>query len=153
MDNYNATWHGNFNLLLVSRFCLIGMCCAYIVAMAGCSFDPGYPSTTISGIVTVDGQPVPKGYITFSPAIQGQGPVVGSKISEGKYLCEQVPLGKHQVTFVAQAKEMKAMTEVATGQQHEVPKNLLPPKYRSGVETEVTADSKVLDFPLAAKSS
>ena len=127
-------------LLLVASCLLLAGC--------GCSHGPNYPTATVSGMVTVDDKPVPKGFITFSPMSQGQGSVVGTKIVEGKYRCEKIPLGKQRVTFTAQAAEMAVLLDHSTGTNQKVPKNILPPKYSAGLEAEVKAGEATLDFPL-----
>ena len=45
---------------------------ALLLLTAGC----GGPETTVNGEVTYDGQPVRRGYVTFTPA-DGQGPTAG----------------------------------------------------------------------------
>ena len=122
-----------------------------LLAMCGCSRGPNYPNATVTGTVAIDGQPVPKGYITFSPTAQGQGPVVGGAIKEGKYRCQGVPVGKLRVTFTAQAAEMTTMIEPATGAKHEVPKDILPPQYLSGLDAEIAAGEAACDFALQSK--
>jgi hypothetical protein len=147
---FRLSWGAESWLSPAAHLGLATACCS-LVAVCGCSRGPGYPSATVSGTVTIDGQPVPKGQITFSPAAHGQGPVIGSKIAQGKYRCERVPLGQHRVTFAAQAEAMSTIIDVSTGQKHEVPKDILPPRYLSGLDAEVKAGKTLLDFPLQTK--
>ena len=51
-------------------------------ALAGCGDGVSYPHGTARGNVTIDGNPVPKGAITFSPV--GHGPVTGAAIVAGR---------------------------------------------------------------------
>ncbi len=125
--------------------------CWAILAVSGCGHGTDYSSSTVSGTVTIDGRPVAKGFITFNPTKQGQGPSAGGKIAEGKYQCERVPVGKQRVTFQTQAGETKTITDVATGQKREVPQNILPPQYLSGVDADIQPDRMTLDFPLVSK--
>jgi len=127
-------------IILHSSFCVVLIC--------GCSPGPDYQTATVSGTVSIDGRPVPKGFITFSPTAQSRGAVAGGPIADGKYRCEQVPVGKMRVTFAAQAAEMTTMIERATGVKREVPKDILPPQYVSGLEADVKAGENSLDFPL-----
>ena len=57
--------------------------CVILLAVAGCGDKVPYPHATVTGVVTIDGQPVPQGYVTFSPMSGGQGPVTGGKIRQG----------------------------------------------------------------------
>jgi hypothetical protein len=49
----------------------------------------------VSGTVTLDGQPLPAGTITFVPS---KGPGAAGKIEDGKYSVTGVPVGKMTVT-------------------------------------------------------
>lgn len=130
--------------------CCVGMTiCLLLSVVCGCSRGPSYESATVTGTVTIDGNPVPKGQITFCPATQG--PVTGGEIRHGEYRCENVPLGKHHVTFLANAAEPTIITDITTGAKHEVPKSILPQHSLSGLDVEVKADAKTLDFPLQSR--
>jgi len=130
-------------IILHSSFCVVLIC--------GCSPGPDYQTATVSGTVSIDGRPVPKGFITFSPTAQSRGAVAGGPIADGKYLCQQIPVGKVRVTFAAQAAEMTTILDRSTNTQREVPRNILPPQYASGLEADVKAGENSLDFPLKSK--
>jgi hypothetical protein len=116
--------------------------------LLGCG-GAGYESIDLHGVVTIDGEPVPKGQVTFAPA--NNGPVVGAEIVQGKYECNNVPLGKCRASFVAQAAEMKTIPIPATGGTGEVPINILPPKYAAGIEKEITPEASELNFELTSE--
>jgi hypothetical protein len=59
---------------------------------AGCGGDK---FVEVSGVVTYEGQPVPKGNIVFLPQ-DGKGPTAAALIAEGKYSVK-VPPGSKQV--------------------------------------------------------
>jgi hypothetical protein len=122
-----------------------------LLAAPGCNRGPDYPSATVTGQVTIDGQPVPQGAITFSPQGADSGPVTGGPIEDGAYRCELVPLGQHTVTFIAQAAEPDTIVDQVTGTRHEVPRNILPPHYATGVEAEIVAGENRLDFALESQ--
>jgi hypothetical protein len=122
--------------------------CALLMLSCGCSHGPDYQTATVSGTVNIDGQPVPKGFITISPTAQSRGAVVGGPIADGTYRCQQVPVGKVRVTFAAQAAEMTTMLDRSTNTKREVPKDILPPQYVSGLEAEVKPGENLLDFAL-----
>ena len=114
--------------------------------LSGCSRGPGYPTATITGKVTIAGQPVPKGYITFSPL--GQGPVTGAPIADGQYRLENLPAGKHRVTFQAQGAEPMKLYDAAAKIEREVPSDILPDKYRQGVDVDIDRGKATRNFDL-----
>jgi hypothetical protein len=123
---------------------------ACAIVSGGCR-GSRYPSSTVTGRVTIDGAPVPKGYITFCPAANSQGPVVGARIVDGKYRCEKVPWGKVQVTFIAQAAEPMEIFDKANNTTHEVPRDILPPECRQGQTAEIISGANHLDFDLKSQ--
>jgi hypothetical protein len=118
------------------------------LALGGCGDGVPYKHGTARGIVTIDGVPVPKGTITFSPNGPGQGPVTGAVIVDGRYVCGKIPLGPHTVSFHAEAAKPIEMLDVSTGVMRSVPENILPERYRSGVPAEIHAGENALDFAL-----
>ena len=118
-----------------------------ISTVFGCGDDVGYPHATVTGQITIDGEPVPKGYVTISPTGSGQGPVTGGKISDGAYRCEKVPVGPTKFTFTAEALEMDTFVD-ALGATREVPRNILPPKYLSGIDVDVTEGEMEMNFEM-----
>jgi hypothetical protein len=123
------------------------------LASLGCRPSSGYKTATAAGRVTIDGAAVPKGAINFSPLPGTIGAVVGTEIKAGKYRCQRVPLGKLNVTFIAQAAEPQEFIEKATGQIRYVPKNILPPQYDAGIPVEITVDRSDLNFDLKTHSA
>ncbi len=54
-----------------------------LLLSTGCG--PSGPKTyQVSGSVTLDGEPIPEGYISFAPLMRGETPVAG-KVEAGKY--------------------------------------------------------------------
>ena len=134
--------HGEFAWLAVVAFAAI--CC-------GCSKAPDFPSGTVAGVVTLAGQPVPHGAITFNPTGKEQGPVTGATIENGRYRCEHVPLGNLKATFALQADHLRKFVD-KTGVEREVPIDILPPQYRGGLPASVHAGENQLDFSLTSKA-
>jgi hypothetical protein len=128
---------------------------ALLVAVAfgatGCG-GPGYPAARLAGIITLDGVPVPEGYVQFTPQEGGRGPVVAARIVQGKYDARDVPLGKVRVRF-------RAIVETDEMEKHPdndlwAPKrvDLIPPQYAGGVEIEVSGDKLDQDFALSGRT-
>jgi hypothetical protein len=134
-----------------SRFGLVQLTLLAFTALAGCGSHSRYGTATIAGRVTVDGKPVPKGAISFSPMHGTAGTVVGAAIKAGQYRCEQVPIGNVTVTFVAQDTEPIEFVEKGTGIVRHVPRDILPPGYASGLTAEIAGDRSEMNFDLKSK--
>jgi hypothetical protein len=114
------------------------LCCfaaALLLVVTGCS-EP-----LVEGTVTIDGQPLPEGYIAFVPETSGQGG--GSNIVNGKYTVHTVA-GKYKVEITA-----SKMLPLPPGQKGmdgatEEVRQYLPARYNT--QTELTAT-----VPAAAK--
>jgi hypothetical protein len=77
---------------------------ALALPLAGCGSE-GPPRYELSGTVTFDGKPVPKGFITFTPDTEkgNDGPGGGAEIIDGKYRTESgkgIIGGPHNVRIV-----------------------------------------------------
>lgn len=80
---------------------------ALIACVGGCGETSGPERYAVSGTVTYNGQPVPVGFVYFTPdAAQGNsGPEAGAPIRQGRYATEpdQSPVGgPHIVKIVGQ---------------------------------------------------
>lgn len=69
---------------------------AALLAAAGC----GGPVGTVTGDVSYEGEPVKRGYITFTPA-DGKGPAVAAEIAGGRFKLENVAPGPKVVLVEA----------------------------------------------------
>ena len=66
-----------------------------LMVLAGCNHGPA--TGTVNGEVTLDGQPLTKGHVEFSP-IDGQGQTGGALIADGKFSAE-IPVAKMKVSL------------------------------------------------------
>ena len=64
----------------------------YMMATAGCNRS----APVVSGSVSVNGQPVSRGYVTFFPA-QGTKATRGVEVKDGRYLLTVIPPGQWRV--------------------------------------------------------
>jgi hypothetical protein len=85
----------------------------------------------LSGTVTLNGMPLPSGQVLFH---QENGQIVGSRIKDGMYTVDRVPVGSHKITIEAEG---------------------LPPKF-SRVETtplvaEIKKDTTTANLDLKVK--
>ncbi len=77
--------------------CLFGL-----ALLTGCATDDG--RFTLSGNVTVDGEPVPSGDLILEPDAGNKGPASMARIQDGKYSLpseQGIVGGKYTVTIVA----------------------------------------------------
>ncbi len=104
--------------------------CLVCVALAGCG---GAYNATASGNVTLDGNVVPRGTVSFSPT--GPGPAAYARIEEdGSYSVrtgreEGLPAGDYQVTVISN--ELSSVTQTAQGGPPPAGKPITPLWYRS----------------------
>jgi len=89
---------------------------ALMLALIGCG---GAPTATVSGKVTYQTKPIPKGTIAF---VDEKGAVVYGNIVDGNYTAEKVPVGKVTVGVVSiGGGGVKAPAGVAEKYQKNVP--------------------------------
>jgi hypothetical protein len=119
---------------------------AIIVLMAGCSGD-AFPTAPLKGTVTVDGQPVERGNISFAPLAANMGPDVSVPITAGRYEA-QVPQGKVRV-FLQGTRETGKMIEMFGKQEPEVV-SVIPRKYSPGIELDTSKLSGEHNFELTS---
>lgn len=92
------------------------ICCAACLICLGCG-SGGPPLGQVSGTVTLDGEPVTNGLVTFTPEAGGRGST-GKTDASGKYTLSFVEgpgalVGTHKVT-VTTLKEAAAVEEVSS---------------------------------------
>lgn len=141
---------------------------ALAFASSGCGSGDGLPRRAVSGTVTLDGQPLEKGLITFMPAGQGgDSTSAAAEVSAGSFsVARDVGLvpGKYRVA-VSVMKEVRAkgarkkQVDNATGEivddfDTTATKESLPGRYNA--QSELTADvtdggPNEFSFPLTSK--
>ena len=117
------------------------------MSLAGCGSGP--PLGTVSGRITLDGQPIAQGNLQFVPQDASQGPTTGTPIVDGRYVAEAVPRGKLRVLPTAIKETGKMIKEYSSSRPEVV--NLIPEKYRAGISIEVTGDNPSQDFALKSR--
>jgi len=118
-----------------------------IVVAAGC--DAKAARLPVTGAVTLDGQPLIKGQINFSPQQGSAGPTAGSPVIDGRYaiLAERGPMAgklRVEITALRPTTQKKQAVNLATGQMETTSEqeSMIPPRYNldSELTAEVTAD-------------
>ena len=127
-----------------------------IISLTGCSDGPDYPHARLAGRVTVDEELIPDGTMMFSPMQRGAGPIVNTKVIDGNYVAEGVPLGKISVEIMS-IKESGKMVPLwphdPGGAKVKELIDVIPPAYRDGIEIEVDGDNDAQNFDLSTSSS
>lgn len=125
------------------------------IAMLGCRSD-GPELAEVTGIVTVDGKPVPGAILTFVPT-SGGSPSYGGTDKDGKYRLMYTDtkygamIGDHEVEIATNKPSASEIAEMKAGGQ-EVNENFvaIPKQYRKkGVLTaKIERKKNLVDFEL-----
>jgi hypothetical protein len=120
---------------------------AISMAVGGCSADTG--KGTVSGTVTLDGQPLKSGLIRFVPA-DGQTPTAEATITDGEFSAE-VPVGEKQISISApKAVGKRPAYQTPNSPMIDIVEELLPARYNmtSELKLNVTGGRQTEDFKL-----
>src|SRR5262245_49366660 len=123
--------------------------CAIVFVFSGCS--SGLRKHTVTGVVEIDGDPVPEGQLTFEPDDK-KLPPEGAKITNGKYSVA-IADGSYKVKIIATKKVPLAKGEAAgTPGETEKLVSIIPDHYnaQNPIKAEVKGASTV-DFKLSKK--
>ena len=133
----------------VGRKALLCAFAASTLLAPGCGASTGpalLPTVAASGVVLMDGKPLPAAMVTFTPLDEGMGPdCQGVTDAEGRFQLKQVrggevaPVGSFKVVVNPYVKSDGTVVALAEG---EFPANVgatesLPPRYSSAMETEL----------------
>jgi hypothetical protein len=113
------------------------LCAAWLlVALAALGCTPAVKTGTVSGDVTLDGQPLKEGRIQFVP-VAGDAGIAGGVITDGKFTVE-APLAKMRVEINANKVVGKKKVYEASPQSPvvDIVVELIPARYNSA-STEV----------------
>jgi hypothetical protein len=128
-----------------------GLTLIFAVCVTGCGEVASGPKTaTVSGTVTLDGEPLESGSISFAP-VDGIGPSAGEKITDGTYTAN-VPLGEKRVLITSPkvVGQRKTYEGVADSPTVPIYKELVPARYnaQSELKTTITSGKNPGDFIL-----
>jgi hypothetical protein len=131
-----------------SRVAAILLVLAVAFLVGGC----GGKSTTVSGEVTLDGQPLADGLITYVP-LDGKTPNAAAKIQQGKYRTKATPGAmKVQITQAMVTGKRKAY-DTPDSPMIDVLGERLPARYNASTElkADLTPGSNTLNWELKSK--
>jgi hypothetical protein len=131
----------------------MGSCAVLACVLAGCSGDR--LESQVSGVVTLDGQPIGPGTVVFAPA-DGGPPATGSVGEDGRYTlktsrAEGLAAGTYRVAL-----SIRKIPENFNPADRLPPgESLIPEKYEqsstSGLEFEVSPGNNTIDLPLTSQ--
>ncbi len=125
-----------------STFSIVFVLCGGVV-LGGCGGGPDLPPVTpVSGTVTLEGKPLPRGMVQFSPDnIKGTrgAPAVGNIDSEGRYSLKTAGVdgaivGHHKVRIEARQEPRNEMDSM--------PPSLIPQRYMNPDTSGLTFEVK-----------
>ena len=121
-----------------------------ICFVVGCGDSGRLP---IKGTVSIDGEPVKKGFIHFTPLPGTKGPTAGANIVDGSYEVDPskgVFEGNFRVNIKDWRESKKKTEDPVTGEISAGVKQFLPPKFNSKSEltVEIKRGGESYDFPL-----
>ena len=117
---------------------------------AGCGAPTSpYPSARVAGNITLDGQPLPAGNISFIPTEGGQSRPTAIDFHNGAYNLDDAPLGSVRVRIIS-PQETGKMIPGSSQPEPEII-DIVPAGYRQGIEVEITGDNDKLNFDLTSE--
>jgi hypothetical protein len=131
---------------------VFGILASFILAAAICGCGFGQSGAQISGSVTLDGKPLPKGHIVFIPNMGVKGKSTTAEIVDGKYgVIQQVQtLGMHKVDIRAERPTGKKVPSGMPGPPIDEMVQYLHKGYneQSQLTREIKAGKNTFDFEL-----
>lgn len=119
---------------------------ALLVVCAGCGSKDANGRVAVSGLVTLDGQPLDDGYITLIPV--SSGPAVSGKIQEGEFRlapADGPAIGPYLVEIDAVRPTGRIVEHPDLfGETTEETENIVPPQFnrKTTLRVEVVADGE-----------
>ncbi len=124
-----------------------GIFAMFALLASGCGGSSG-PAANVQGAVSIGGEPVAEGMISFTPMESDAGMPATAEIRNGRYEASGVPLGRVLVQIHASRETGKMLTDEAEGGQYPETIDIVPDKYRSGIEITVAEQDESHDFDL-----
>ena len=140
--------HTGFNFFMRLRLSWVF---ALLPLLAGGCGDSTGAGSQVAGTVSIDGEPVEKGLISFSPRESGIGRPATADIVDGRYEAKEVPIGNVLVQIHATKETGKMVADQDGGGEYAEILDLVPEKYRSGIETTISGQDDSHDFDLTPR--
>lgn len=127
----------------------------------GCGTRSGPTRASVEGLVSVDGEPIEKGSITFTPTEGTSGPIAGGPIERGRYRINgsSGPVVGRQLVSIRGLKKsgrqvpVTADAELPSGGLVEELIPAVPPQYndRTTLVREIVRGHQAVDFALKSE--
>lgn len=133
---------------MVRPFFLTTLACLILV-LGGCGDNS---MSEVEGTVTVDGEPLAKGGITFVPT-DGKSPTAGAEIVNGKYSAK-VPVGMMKVSLSGEkVTQTRKLYNTPDSPVAKMTGEALPPEYnaKSTLTLEVKPGKQTKDWTITLK--
>jgi hypothetical protein len=127
-----------------------GVLLVLFLLISGCG-GSGEPTARVEGAVSIGGEPVQQGMISFTPRESGAGMPATADIVNGRYQASGVPMGRVLVQIHATKETGKMLTDEAEGGQYAETIDIVPEKYRSGIEITISGREDSHDFDLTLR--
>lgn len=130
-----------------------GFCAAaglLLASVVGCGHGSSKPTAHLSGVVTINGQPIPAnatGTIMFRPTKAGMANTAGVPINGGRYDSPNTPVGDVTVFFSIQEPTGKMISD-AGGPPYAEMQPIVPAGAANGMALTVSGDNAEQDFDL-----
>ena len=124
---------------LTSTFCCLGLCA--LLAGCGSSKYSGEERFPLEGNVTLDGQPIDLGSISFIPEGEGKGRASGGVITDGKYAVPEekgANVGTYRVEIHWLKRTGRQLRDPESGEMYDERHEALPEKFHT--KSELTAE-------------
>ena len=125
------------------------LCWALIGFSFGCSGDAKHG--TVSGTVTLDGQPLKSGTIRFD-SVDGRAAAADASVTDGKYTAKMPPGDKRVSITSPKVVGTKKMYDTPDSPVVDVTEELLPKRYNGQSELTLTVKLGDQDAPFDLKS-
>lgn len=118
---------------------------AFLAVAAGCSRSDRPPLGVVTGVVTLDGRPLPDAVVLFTPEGPGRTSV-GQTDAEGRYRLAYL-------RDILGANHGPHVVRIMTATEDNGRRERLPPRYhrRTQLSAEVLPGDNTIDFSLTAK--
>jgi hypothetical protein len=146
MRTDSAQHHSSQKVL--SHLKILGTLILAMILLGGCGSKPTIPGAHLAGTVTVDGQPLQKGAITFTPYGNARGRATGAHIVDGRYDCPYVPLGEMVMQVNATRPTGSGKMVEAMGQKAAESEDIFFVKEDVAIKIQVRKDKLDMDFKL-----
>ena len=125
------------------------------IGLSGCGGSDGPQRGAVGGKITLDGEPVPEGAITFLPIAPNKGPAAGGAFKDGQYdvsAANGPVAGKNRVEISASRKTGRQVPGPMGGMVDER-ESIIPEQYNksSTLEIDVQPGKNVFDFDLKSQ--